>query len=116
MIRKWLDSLLKPTAIQGIDLASFKKAIQSDEVQTVWLASMVQKLQDANIAVDGFLDKADKDRLWETVIIERRTILRCLNMILEAQQRLENERFEQSEQDRRFTMYQGASAPLDNRR
>ena len=116
MLRKWLDTLLSPSKIQDVDLDSIKKAIQNDEIQTVWLNMMIQKLQDANIAVDGFLDKADKERLWETVVIERRTILRCLTMILEAQQRLDNERFEQAEQDRRFTMYQGVSAPLDNRR
>lgn len=116
MLPNWLRKIYAPEKIQDIDLETLKKAIQSDEVQTVWLNLMVKKLQDANIAIDGFLDKADKDRLWETVAIERRTLLRCLQMVLEAHQKLENERFDQAAQDRLFTLYQGASAPLDNRR
>lgn len=113
---KFIKNIFSPETIQGIDPELIQKALQNHEVQTVWFNAMIQKLQDANIAVDGFLDKGDKDRLWETVVIERRTILRCLNMIVEAQQRLENERFEQAAQDRLFAQYQGASAPLDNRR
>jgi hypothetical protein len=116
LFHKWLANLLSPQAVQDIQLEDISKALQNGEVQTVWLDMMVKKVQAANLALDGLLDKADKERVWETLVIERRTILRTLEMILEAQQRLDNERFEQATQDRLFSQYQGASAPLDNRR
>jgi hypothetical protein len=113
----WLKNIFSPiqTQYQEGELEDIKRALEIPSVRELWMVSMVSKIKDSNIAIDSLLDKQDKDRLWETVAIERRTILRCLQMILDARDTLESEKEAQERQNRVMESYRGAAAPLDLR-
>lgn len=91
-------------------------ALQDQAVQTLWLQDIVLRIQQMNLELDHLLGKPDKDRIWETFAIERRTLLRCVQMILDARDVLNSEREDQERQNqRRERINQAMAAPLDLR-
>lgn len=116
----WLLKILSPEESQlksDISLEMVMEALNDPTVRKYWIESMISKIRDANMELDNLLAKEDRQRSWETFAIERRTLLRCITMILDARDMLDSERDAQERQNRTFTQYQGAAAtlPLDNR-
>jgi len=111
---KFLENILRPHELQFRDftLEDIQKTIQSISVQSRWLERMIQNLQAINFELDSLLAKPDKDRLWETLAVERRTIIRCLSMILDVRDEMESERVAQEAQNQLLEKYKGVSAPL----
>lgn len=112
---KFLTKILGPkeTLFRELSLEDLEKTLQSQVIQHKWLLKMIDKLQAINMELDDLLDKSDKDRIWETLAIERRTILRCLTMILDVRDQIESERFTEDERTRFYQKYQGVSTPLN---
>lgn len=101
---------------KDVSLDEIREALQNHTVQTLWLNDIISKIQQANIEVDNLLAKEDKQRIWETFAIERRTLIACLRMILDARDVIESEREEQESQNRRAErIAQATAAPLDLR-
>lgn len=116
----WLLKLLDPKEAQlrsDVSLEQVMEALNDATVRKLWIQSILDKVQTMNMELDNLLAKEDRQRSWETFAIERRTLLRCITMILDARDTLESERDAQERQNRTFTQYQGAAAtlPLDNR-
>ena len=116
----WLFKILNPTEAQlqtEVSLEQVMEALNDATVRKYWIESMIAKIRDANMELDNLLAKEDRQRSWETFAIERRTLLRCITMILDARDSLDSERDAQERQNRTFTQYQGVAAtlPLDNR-
>lgn len=115
---RWLKEILHPNEMQykDVSLDEIREALQNHTVQTLWLNDIISKIQQANIEVDNLLAKEDKQRIWETFAIERRTLIACLRMILDARDVIESEREEQESQNRRAErIAQATAAPLDLR-
>ena len=111
----WLKKILHPNEMQfmaDISLDDVTVALDNPSIRRVWLNLLISKIQDMNMELDNLLAKPDKDRVWETLAIERRTILRCITMILDAKNSLESEQETQERQNRIFKLYEGAAAPL----
>lgn len=118
--KTWLSSILSSKNAQlksDISLEQVMEALNDATVRKIWIQSILDKIQTMNMELDNLLAKEDRQRSWETFAIERRTLLRCITMILDARDMLESERDAQERQNRTFTQYQGAAAslPLDNR-
>jgi len=112
---KFLETILKyrEPLFRDFTLEDIQHTFLNSSVQHRWLEQMIDKLQRINFELDGLLDKPDKDRIWETLAIERRTMLRCLTMILDVRDEMESERTAQDAQNQLLQKYQGASAPLN---
>jgi hypothetical protein len=116
--RKWLQDIFKPSEMQyrEASLEDVHAALQDQAVRTLWLMEIVLKIQQMNMELDNLLAKPDKERIWETFAIERRTLLRCVQMILDARDVLNSEREDQELQNRRAErIAQSTAAPLDLR-
>lgn len=116
----WLGKILNPQEAQlksDISLEQVMEALNDPTVRKIWIESVLVKVQAMNIELDNLLAKEDRQRVWETFAIERRTLLRSITMILDARDMLESERDAQDRQNRTFEAYKGtaASLPLDNR-
>lgn len=116
----WLENILNPKEAQlksDISLEQVMEALNDATIRKLWIQSILDKIQTMNMELDNLLSKEDRQRTWETFAIERRTLLRCITMILDARDSLDSERDAQERQNRTFTQYQGAAAtlPLDNR-
>ena len=115
---KWLSNLFQPAQMQyrEVSLEDIHFALQDQAVRNLWLKEMILKIQQMNMEVDNLLAKEDKQRVWETFAIERRTLLVCLRMILDAKDILESEREDQERQNQRAQRIASAmAAPLDLR-
>lgn len=118
--KSWLLNIFDTKASQfknDISLEQVMEALNDATVRKLWIQSILDKIQTMNMELDNLLAKEDRQRSWETFAIERRTLLRCITMILDARDALDSERDAQERQNRTFTQYQGAAAalPLDNR-
>lgn len=118
--KRLLSKILNPKESQfnsEISLEQVMEALNDPTVRKYWVESMIEKIRDANMELDNLLAKEDRQRSWETFAIERRTLLRCITMILDSRDMLDSERDAQERQNRYLTQYQGAAAalPLDNR-
>lgn len=116
----WLGKILNPQEAQlksDISLEQVMEALNDPTVRKIWIESVLAKVQTMNIELDNLLAKEDRQRVWETFAIERRTLLRSITMILDARDMLESERDAQDRQNRTFEAYKGTAAalPLDNR-
>lgn len=119
-MKNWLKKILHPNETQfkaEISLDEIMVAFDSPTIRRYWMEAMITKIQAMNMELDNLLAKSDKDRIWETIAIERRTILRCITMILDAKNTIESEQEAQERQNRLFTLYEGsaASLPLEKR-
>ncbi len=115
---KWLKGVLSPSEMQyrEVSIEDIHAALKDQAVQTLWLREMILKIQQMNMEIDNLLSKGDKERIWETFAIERRTLLASLRMILDAKDMLESEREDQERQNRRAErMAQATATPLDLR-
>lgn len=99
----WLKDILHPEKMQYQDVSmdDIRQALQNHAVQNLWLNEIILKIQQMNMEVDNLLSKEDKQRIWETFAIERRTLLACLRMILDAKDTLESEREALEHQNRK---------------
>lgn len=118
--KNWLTRALNPEQAQfrsEVSLELVMESLTDATVRKVWIESIIEKIRVANMELDHLLSKEDRQRSWETIAIERRTLLRCITMILDARDYLNSERDAQDRQNRYFESYQGAAAdlPLDNR-
>ena len=117
-MKKWLNKILHPSETQYKEFSfeDVRAALQDQSVQTLWLNDIILKIQQMNMEIDNLLSKEDRERVWETFAIERRTLLRCVQMILDAKDRLESEREDLERQNqRRERIAQAMAAPLDLR-
>jgi len=115
-VRNWLKKILEPSKVQfkdEISLDEVMQAFDSPAVRRIWMESLISKIQAMNMELDNLLAKEDRQRVWETLAIERRTILRCITMILDAKNTIESEQEAQERQNRLFKIYEGAAAPLN---
>ena len=116
--KKWLRDVFHPEKMQYQEMAldDVRAALQDQTVQTLWLNEIILKIQQMNMEVDNLLAKEDRQRIWETFAIERRTLLRCVQMILDARDILNSEREDQERQNRRVEREALlTAAPLDLR-
>jgi hypothetical protein len=116
--KKWLQKIFSPQEMQCRDISfdDVRAALSDSAVQALWLKEIVSKIQSMNMEIDNLLAKPDKDRIWETFAIERRTLLRCIEMILDAKMVLESEREALESQNRRAErIARATAAPLDLR-
>ena len=113
-MKKLWDWFYEPKEMQFRegDLTDFQSALQNHEVQARWFDAMISRIREINIEIDKLLAKEDRQRVWETFAIERRTLLAVLRMILDARDTLNSERFEQDAQNRLFERYRGAAAKI----
>src|SRR5437763_2706721 len=99
-IRKFLEP--KDMQFQEADLDDYKAALSNAQVRDVWFSKMIEKIKDINMELDNLLAKEEKDRIWETFAIERRTMLRMVQMILDAKQDIENGKVQEERENRLF--------------
>lgn len=114
ILTKWLEAILHPQEMQfkEVSIEKIRAALRSQTVQEKWIGSLSDKLRAINQEIDHLLEKEDRERIWQALAIERRTILRCLTMISDAAEELESERFAEEARDRFYEKYKGVSAPI----
>jgi len=114
---KWINEALNPmdTNLKDGAMEDVMKALENPSVRRRYVESLITEIWEANIRLDRLMED-EKEAQWEKISMRRNSIVFCLNQILAAQDELESELAEQNRQNRILTSYQGAAAPLDNRR
>lgn len=95
---KWIQSLYEPkkTNFKDAVLEDLESALNHEGVRKHWLNALVEELRAINIGVDRALADNMLDEI-QAKAIRRRTIVFCLNQILESQTAVETELYEQQQ-------------------
>lgn len=113
----FLKKILDPreSQLRELDLDMVLKVLESETVRRRWADKVVDLVRNINQELDRLLEKQDRSQKWEAFAIERRTLLRTLSLVLDANDELESEKAAEEARTRLYSQFQGASAPLDAR-
>jgi hypothetical protein len=108
----WIKSILKPNEEQfrEFTLEDVSAALDNSVIRRLWLDAISERIQGINFEIDGILSNPDRDRIWETFAIERRTLLACLRLVMESRERLERERADE-EREKELQAMRSQKAP-----
>jgi len=100
--KKVLEKMLSPKEIQlqDVSLEDIEKYLTQPVIFKKWMNRLINKLQMINLEIDNLLAKEDKTRIWESLAIERRTILRMLTMVMDIKEEMDAERLDQEARQR----------------
>lgn len=114
---RWFGHIFDPqkTNLREGAFEDILAALDNPTVRRMYVEGLLNEIWESNIRLDRLMEK-EQDTEWKKISIRRNAIVFCLNQVLTTKESLESELVEQERQDRLLATYQGAAAPLDNRR